>query len=263
MAREPKLPLTALRQKHVVDGRPVPGWLEQALEDDPRRGAQTLLASIRKKRRANRAEGQRLARMLRYETPLWGQGLKHIAGVDEAGMSPLAGPVVAAAVILPQGCKIRHVDDSKKLNAAVRDQLASEIKARAIAYAVGQVTPEEIDRLNIYHAGLLALRRAVEGLPQTAEFLLVDARPIALPIPQENIIKGDAKSLSIAAASIIAKTSRDNLMCDYDSAFPGYGFAKHKGYPVKQHVEALQRLGPTPIHRRSFRHVQEALRAHG
>ncbi len=198
--------------------------------------------------------------MLRYEREQWDRGLIHVAGVDEAGMSPLAGPVVAAAVVLPRGAKIRDVDDSKRLSPEVRDRLAQEIRAVAIAWAVGQADPSEIDRYNIHNAGLLAMERAVAGLGLRPQHVLVDgrARP-RLSAPMEAIIKGDQKSLSIAAASILAKTTRDAQMIAYDEEFPGYGFAQHKGYPVKAHADALQRLGALPIHRRSFAAVREAL----
>jgi ribonuclease HII len=198
--------------------------------------------------------------MLRYETALWQTGVAHIAGVDEAGMSPLAGPVAAAAVILAPGTRIAEVDDSKRLDVEQRDRLAPVIKQQAVAWAVAFAEVDEIDEINIYWAGLLAMRRAVEALAPAAQHLLIDGRKLAeLPLPQQRIIKGDAKSLSIAAASILAKTARDARMQQLDAAYPGYGFAKHKGYPVNAHVRALRRLGACPIHRRSFAPVREAL----
>jgi ribonuclease HII len=163
-------------------------------------------------------------------------------------------------VVLRPGTRIAHVDDSKKLDAAERERLAVEIKASAEAWAIGWATVEEIDRLNIYWAGLLAMRRAVDGLGVRPEHLLVDARRLAeLPIPQARIVKGDAKSLSIAAASILAKTSRDATMRELDETYPGYGFRRHKGYPVKDHVAALERLGACDAHRRSFGPVRVVL----
>ncbi len=175
-------------------------------------------------------------------------------------MSPLAGPVVAGAVILAPGTRLIGVDDSKKLDAATRERLAAEIKERAVAWAAGVVSHEEIDEINIYRAGLLAMRRAVERLSLVPEELLIDARKLPeLPMPQRAIIKGDTLSLSIAAASIIAKTTRDRMMVELDQEYPGYGFAKHKGYPVKAHVEALERIGVSPVHRRSFAPVKKAL----
>ncbi len=252
--------LAELRRRHVDEGRPLPQELEAALREDLRQGARSLLAAIDKRRRANRAEGQRLRHMLRFEQEVWATGVTRIAGVDEAGMSPLAGPVVAGAVILPIGFRLAGVDDSKKLDARERERLAPEIKAQAIAWGVGIVSHEEIDHLNIYRAGLLALRRAVEALSPVPEYLLIDARKLKeLEIPQRSIVRGDSLSLSIAAASIIAKTTRDAMMVELDGRYPGYGFAKHKGYPVTEHVEALSRLGVCAIHRRSFGPVRKAL----
>lgn len=252
--------LSELRAQYVDEGRPLPRELEAQLKDDPRAGAQKLLEAIERRRTKNRAEGQRLRKMLRFETVLWESGIERIAGVDEAGMSPLAGPVVAGAVILPRDARIARVDDSKKLDAKTREETVIEIKARAIAWAVGIVSPEEIDRINIYRAGLLAMRRAVENLSHAPQALLVDARKLPeIPLPQQAIIKGDTLSLSIAAASIVAKTTRDAILVELDGKYPGYGFARHKGYPVREHYEALQRLGATEVHRRSFRPVREVL----
>ena len=202
---------------------------------------------------ANRRAGQRLRYLLRRERELWAEGKRHIAGIDEAGMGPLAGPVVAAAVIFPPEAGLRGVRDSKRLTPARREELAALIRRLALAHCVVEVHPAEIDNLNIYQAGLVARRRAVEGLAVCPEHILVDARRIhGLKIPQEAIIRGDAKCYAIAAASILAKTTRDALMVGYDSASPGYGFAAHKGYPTTAHRQALRRLGPSPIHRRSF-----------
>lgn len=252
--------LTELRQRYLVEGRPLDAAAARALAEDPRAGARVILDAINQRRSANRSEGQRLRTMLRYETALWKSGIIHIAGVDEAGMSPLAGPVVAAAVIFEPGTRIAGVDDSKKLDAATRDELAREIKAKAIAWCVGYAHVEEIDTINIYWAGLLAMQRAVEGLGKPAQHLLIDARRLKdIALPQQAIVKGDAKSLSIAAASILAKTARDAVMADYETRYPGYGFAQHKGYPVSAHVAALAQLGACPIHRRSFAPVREVL----
>jgi len=215
---------------------------------------------IRGRREKNRSEGQRLRNLLRFEVELWDAGHLHVAGVDEAGMAPLAGPVVAAAVILPHRYKLRGIDDSKMLDAETRERMALELKREAVAWAVGVAEVEEIDRLNIYHAGLLALRRALLGLATTPTFVLVDARRIPeCSVPQRGIVHGDALSLTIAAASILAKTTRDAHMADLDGRFPGYGFAAHKGYPTPQHEAALRALGACPIHRRSFAPVRQAL----
>lgn len=257
-------PLAELRRRHVTEEKPVPQALLAALSDDPRKGARDLLAAIEKKRAENRGEGQRLRKMLAFETALWSSGISHVAGVDEAGMSPLAGPVSAAAVVLRPGTRIPGVDDSKKLRPAERARLATIIREEAVAYAVCLVHHEEIDRINIYHAGLLAMTRAVQALAVTPEHLLVDARTLrAVELPQQGIIKGDAKSLSIAAASILAKTTRDAHMETMDALYPGYGFKQHKGYPVKAHYAALTKLGPCAIHRRSFPSVASPRDAQG
>jgi ribonuclease HII len=253
-------PLAEIRRRYVEGGRPLPRWIEAALRTDRRAAAQAILAAIDDRRRENRSEGQRLRRLLRFEREIWASGVTRIAGVDEAGMSPLAGPVVAGAVILPKGYRLRGVDDSKKLGPRERERLVVAIQRAALGWAVGIVEPEEIDRIRIYRAGLLAMRRAVEALQPAPEFLLIDARTLPeVLIPQRGIVHGDALSFSIAAASIIAKTTRDAIMERYDREFPGWGFAKHKGYPVPEHIAAIERLGVCPIHRRSFRHVRRAL----
>jgi ribonuclease HII len=251
-----------LRERFVDRARPVPKGLVEALEADTRQGAHNLAKLIRERWRKNRAEGQRLHNLLRFEIDLWQQGFSMIAGVDEAGMAPLAGPVVAGAVILPKNYKLKKLNDSKQiLDSDVRDELAQQIKADAVVWSVGIAEVEEIDTINIYHAGLLAMRRAVEGLTQQPDFILVDARRIPhCATPQRGIIKGDTLSASIAAASIIAKTTRDAIMTGFDSIHPGYNFATHKGYPTPEHCRCLKELGATPIHRRSFARVREALR---
>lgn len=204
--------------------------------------------------RANRRAGQKLRRLLERERELWDEGRLRIAGVDEAGMGPLAGPVVAAAVIFRPGHGLRGVNDSKKLSEIRRIELADEIRREAVAWTVIEIEPEEIDRINIFRAGLEAMRRAVEALAPAPDYLLVDGRnpvPRAL-LPQEQVIGGDARCHAIAAASILAKTARDDRMQRLDREFPGYGFAGHKGYPTAAHRDAIRRLGPCPVHRRSF-----------
>lgn len=253
------LAVAELRRVFLLDGEPLSEECRAALAGDRRAGARAVLAAVERQHRENRAEGQRLRSLLRYEAELWERGVARIAGVDEAGMGPLAGPVVAAAAVLPRDFRPRGLDDSKKLDGRERERLAAEVKGAA-AWAVGLASPEEIDRLNIYRAGLLAMRRAVEGLPVRPEHLLVDARRIPeLRIPQQGIVKGDGKSLSIAAASVIAKTTRDALMVELDAAHPGYGLARHKGYAAPEHLAALRERGPSPCHRRSFAPVKELL----
>ncbi len=250
-----------LRELFLERNRPVPKGFLDALEMDARHGAKHLAKRIRDRYRSNRSEGQRLHTILRFEIELWAQGYSFVAGVDEAGMAPLAGPVVAGAVILPQNYKLRGLNDSKKiLDPEMREELALQIKQDAVCWSYGFAEVEEIDKINIYHAGLLAMQRAVNGLSCLPDFVLVDARKIPqCPAPQRGIIRGDALSASIAAASIIAKTTRDAHMLEMDRQYEGYGFASHKGYPTPEHCRALKELGALPIHRRSFGRVRQAL----
>jgi ribonuclease HII len=250
-----------LNDLFINRNRPVPKGLLEALEGDSRQGAHQLARRIRNRYRSNRAEGQRLHFLLRFEIELWAEGFNFVAGVDEAGMAPLAGPVVAGAVILPRNYKLRGLNDSKKiLDAEKRDELALQIKHDALCWSVGFAEVEEIDKINIYHAGLLAMQRAVQGLSSQPDYVLVDARRIPnCSYPQRGIIKGDALSASIAAASILAKTTRDAHMLEQDKLYSGYGFSSHKGYPTPEHCRALETLGALPIHRRSFARVRQAL----
>jgi ribonuclease HII len=249
-----------LRERYLERGRPLPRSLQAELRADPRAGVAAVLEAIESRHRSRRRESQRVARLCRFERELQAQGFARVAGIDEAGMSPLAGPVVAGAVVLPLGYRRVGIDDSKKLSAEQREELAVHIKREALAWAIGVVEPEEIDRINIYRAGLLAMRRAIEALCEQPDYLLIDARSLKeLPIPQRGIVRGDSQSISIAAASIVAKTSRDARMVELDQRFPGYGFARHKGYPVHEHVRAIAALGVCDQHRRSFAPVRAAL----
>lgn len=188
-----------------------------------------------------------------YEQSAASQGYCRIAGMDEAGRGPLAGPVVAAAVILNPGKKILGVDDSKKLSPSKRQRLKMEIEEKAVAVSVGIVDVETIDRINILEATKLAMKKALEGLEPAADFVLIDALTLPdLTVAQYPIIKGDALSASIAAASIVAKETRDDMMRVYGELYPEYGFAKHKGYGTKDHIDAIRAYGPSPLHRRSF-----------
>lgn len=200
-------------------------------------------------------ESQRLLKLISFESELWKEGKKHIAGLDEAGRGPLAGPVVAAAVIFPAGnVNITGLNDSKKLSALQRERLEIEIKAKALCFAVSSASHLEIDRYNILQATKLAMVRAINKLSLRPEHLLIDAITLqGVELPQLAIVKGDSLSASIAAASILAKCYRDRLMISFDKIFPQYGFAKHKGYPTVIHYTALKSFGPCPIHRRSFR----------
>lgn len=197
------------------------------------------------------AERERLELMKEYEYRY--AACKDICGIDEAGRGPLAGPVVAGAVVLPPDCEILFLNDSKKLSEKRREELFWEIQEKAVTWSVGIVGPDVIDEINILQATYQAMRQAMAGLSLTPELLLVDAVTIPdVDILQEPIVKGDAKSVSIAAASILAKVSRDHMMAEYDTLFPEYGFAKHKGYGTAAHIAALKELGPCPIHRRTF-----------
>ena len=201
------------------------------------------------------------------EQKTWEQGYRFIAGIDEVGRGPLAGPVVAAAVILsPQNNSswLSQVRDSKKLTAKKREFLSSCIHDEAVAVSIGSVPPEMIDSVGILPATKMAMRFAVEGLIVSPDFLLIDAVVLAeVSIPQKSIIKGDSLSLSIAAASIVAKVHRDRLMKEYDRQYPGYGFLRNKGYPTSEHLLNLRNMGHCPIHRKSFAHVREARECDG
>lgn len=256
----PELRLSEIRARYVELDRPLPTALELALRADPRAGARAILRAVERRRKARRGEGQRLRWMLEFERELWKRDIVMVAGVDEAGMSPLAGPVAAAAVVLKPDWRAPGINDSKQVPPERRAELALLIKREARAWAVAFVEPDEIDRINIYWAGIAAMRRAVEALGIVPGHLLIDARTLRdVPIEQTRIVKGDERSLSIAAASILAKTERDARMLEHDRSYPGYGFARHKGYPVREHVAALQQRGACPIHRRSFAPVREAL----
>jgi ribonuclease HII len=197
--------------------------------------------------------GKKQVPTLEFEEVCWGQGFEHVAGVDEAGRGPLAGPVVAAAVILPKGLSLEGVNDSKKLSAKQREVLFHEIREHALSVGVGIVSHEVIDRINIYQASILAMRKAVEKLSILPSIVLADGNSFKHETWRyQNIIDGDAKSVTIAAASVIAKVTRDSLMLEYHEQFPLYGFDRHKGYGTKFHVEALRQYGMCPIHRRSF-----------
>jgi ribonuclease HII len=187
-----------------------------------------------------------------------------LAGVDEVGRGPLAGPVVAAAVILDPARPVAGLADSKKLSEKRREELALEIRECALAWALGRAEVEEIDRLNILHASLLAMQRAVQGLDLAPEMALIDGnRCPTLDCPAQAVVRGDSLVPAISAASIIAKVSRDREMVELDARFPGYGFARHKGYPSPMHLQALRELGVLPIHRRSYAPVRQALEIHG
>ena len=190
---------------------------------------------------------------LEYENEKYAQGFSAVCGCDEAGRGPLCGPVVAAAVILPRNLIIEGLDDSKKLTEKKRERLFDIICEKAVAYAVAEASPEEIDEINILNASMLAMRRAVDALSVKADFALIDGNcSRGFEIPTETVVKGDAKSYSIAAASILAKVTRDRICIQQDREYPEYNIAKHKGYPTKDHMDAVRKYGPAPIHRKTF-----------
>ena len=216
-----------------------------------RQGVQSFLKTQEKKLEQYREELARLETISRYEKEYDGYG--YVCGIDEVGRGPLAGPVVAGAVILPKDCRILYINDSKKLSAKKREELFDEIQKQAVAIGIGLVPHDRIDEINILQATYEAMRMAIANLKVKPGVLLNDAVTIpGVDIPQVPIIKGDAKSISIGAASIMAKVYRDRMMIEYDKMYPGYGFASNKGYGSKEHMEALQKIGPSPIHRQSF-----------
>lgn len=220
-------------------------------ETDQRAGVQKLVMQAKKCLQALQQERQRIEHLKVYEKQYENKG--YVCGIDEAGRGPLAGPVVAGAVILPKDCNILYINDSKKLSAAKREELYGVIMEQAVAVGVGIVGPARIDEINILQATYEAMRQAIQNLSVTPDILLNDAVTIpGVAIRQVPIIKGDAKSISIGAASIIAKVTRDRLMLEYDRIMPEYGFASNKGYGSAEHIAALKKYGPSPIHRRGF-----------
>lgn len=225
--------------------------LREVYREDDRSGVRKLTEKSRKAEEALRTEKLRMEHMMEYERKY--EHLGYLCGIDEVGRGPLAGPVVACAVILPKDHEILYLNDSKKLSAKKREELYEVIQKEAVSIGVGMASPARIDEINILQATYEAMRQAVSKLSVCPQLLLNDAVTIPqIEIPQVPIIKGDAKSASIAAASIVAKVTRDRLMVEYDKAMPGYGFASNKGYGSSEHIEALKKYGPSPIHRASF-----------
>lgn len=223
----------------------------KAYEDDERTGVKKLVAQAKKRALDYEKELIRIEDLCRYEKEYRDYDL--ICGIDEVGRGPLAGPVVAGAVILPKDCRILYINDSKKLSAKKREELYDVINREAVAVGIGMVQQNVIDEINILNASYEAMRKAISSLSCQPDLLLVDAVRIpGLDIRQVPIVKGDAKSISIGAASIMAKVFRDRMMVQYDEIYPGYGFANNKGYGSKDHIQALRKLGPCPIHRKSF-----------
>ena len=223
---------------------------------DGRAGVQAAISKRKRELQKQVDEDLRLEKMLAYEKELYTQGIDLIAGVDEVGRGPLAGPVVAAAVILPENCKIPGLNDSKKIPKSKHKEIYEAVLQNAIAIGIGVKDNQVIDQVNIYEATKLAMMEAIGQLDPQPQHLLIDAMKLDLPIPQTSIIKGDANSLSIAAASIVAKVTRDQMMEEFDKEYPGYDFAQNAGYGTAKHLAGLDKLGVTPIHRRSFEPVK-------
>lgn len=223
---------------------------------DGRAGVQAAISKRKRELQKQVDEDLRLEKMLAYEKELYTQGIQLIAGVDEVGRGPLAGPVVAAAVILPENCKIPGLNDSKKIPKSKHKEIYEAVLQNAIAIGIGVKDNQVIDQVNIYEATKLAMMEAIGQLEPQPQHLLIDAMRLDLPIPQTSIIKGDANSLSIAAASIVAKVTRDQMMEEFDCEYPGYDFTQNAGYGTANHLAGLHKLGVTPIHRRSFEPVK-------
>ncbi|MCB7060827.1 ribonuclease HII [Streptococcus sp. 27098_8_148] len=223
---------------------------------DGRAGVQAAISKRKRELQKQVDEDLRLEKMLAYEKELYAQGIDLIAGVDEVGRGPLAGPVVAAAVILPKACKIPGLNDSKKIPKSKHKEIYEAVLQNAIAIGIGIKDNQVIDQVNIYEATKLAMMEAIGQLEPQPQHLLIDAMKLDLPIPQTSIIKGDANSLSIAAASIVAKVTRDQMMEEFDCEYPGYDFTQNAGYGTANHLAGLDKLGVTPIHRRSFEPVK-------
>ncbi|MGX4685973.1 ribonuclease HII [Vagococcus sp. JNUCC 83] len=233
--------------------------LFQEYASDERKGVQKIIEQTHNRLAKEKMLQEHFQEMTRYEKSAKQQGYKVIAGIDEVGRGPLAGPVVAAAVILPDDFDGVGINDSKQLSLKKRESFFDKIMAEALSVGIGFVDQEMIDQVNIYEATKLAMIEAVNKLSISADYLLIDAMRLPIDIPQESIIKGDANSISIASASIIAKVTRDRLMVEYDKEFPGYGFAKNAGYGTKEHLKQLDKEGITPIHRKSFEPIKSMI----
>jgi ribonuclease HII len=253
-----KLSVDEIRERYARADAPVSPQTLSRLKRDARHGVRQIYAALKKRHERDSAERTRLDAMLNFERVLWRAGVHHVAGVDEVGMGPLAGPVIAAAVVFPPHTELHGIDDSKKLDLEQRVDAERRIRAVASGIGIGRAEVAEIDTVNIYHAGLLAMRRAVEALPVPPQHVLVDARSIpGVDVPQNCFNKGDGLDFSIAAASIVAKVHRDGLMDELAREHPEYGFERHKGYCTPEHQDAIRRLGPCAIHRQSFTFIRE------
>lgn len=226
---------------------------------DERSGVKKAVLKRKKEIQAVIDEDARLEKMLEFEKDLFNKGIQLVAGIDEVGRGPLAGPVVAAAVVLPSGVKIAGLNDSKQIPKSKHEQVFQNVKDVALAIGVGVVDNNMIDKVNIYEATKIAMLEAIKNLNMIPEHLLIDAMKLDIPIKQTSIIKGDARSMSIAAASIIAKVTRDKMMKEYDLEYPGYDFGHNAGYGTKNHLNGLDNIGITPIHRKSFEPIKSMI----
>ena len=241
------------KQLKEVSYDELPNFLEE-IKKDSRIGVQKLVQKYERKYETYQVELKRIQEMSQYEKYYYQKGVKYIAGIDEAGRGPLAGPVVAAAVILPKDCFIMGINDSKKLSLIKREELFEIINKKALSIGIGIVDPQTIDRINILQATFEAMKKALDALSLKPELVLVDGNQNIpdISVPQEDIIKGDQKSISVAAAAIVAKVTRDRIMDKFHELYSEYGFNKHKGYGTKEHIEAIKKYGLCPIHRESF-----------
>ncbi|WMM31612.1 ribonuclease HII [Shouchella clausii] len=249
------VPIAAIRRK-LMDGSISHNELDE-LKKDQRKGVQELLKRYQAQQEKQQTLIQMHKQMWRYEQELKQRGYVAVCGVDEVGRGPLAGPVTACACILPDGFQLLGLTDSKKLSKAKREEYAKMISEQAVAYSIASVSAAEIDEINILQATKKAMTKAINGLSQKADHLLLDAVRLDVPIAQTSLIKGDAKSLSIAASSVLAKVWRDRYMEELAQTYPGYGFDTHAGYGTASHLQALRTYGMTPEHRKSFRPVLE------
>ncbi|MGR3763842.1 ribonuclease HII [Rossellomorea sp. NS-SX7] len=249
--------MTIKEIKSLVDQMSEDDPLFEQLHKDKRKGVQKIIENYNRNKQRLKKEKEEFVKLTVFEQKLYGEGFSLIAGIDEVGRGPLAGPVVAAAVILPKDFYLAGLNDSKKLSESKRNEYFDVIRKNAHSIGIGMIEAEEIDSINIYEATKKAMHHAIADLDCNPDYLLIDAMKLQTPYPQESIIKGDSKSISIAAASIIAKVTRDRLMKEYAVKYPGYGFGQNAGYGTKEHLDGLREKGVTPIHRRSFAPVKD------
>ncbi len=248
--------ITEIKEKLQQESVTEEEW--NVLQQDERKGVQALIRSYKNKQLKKKREKENFEVMLNFERELWSKGIQFVAGVDEVGRGPLAGPVVAGAVIIDESFYIEGLNDSKQLSEKKRNYFFEQIKEQAVAYSIGMVDHEMIDKINIFQATKLAMKEAIANLPIKPNSLLIDAVKLPeIPIHQQSIVKGDQRSVSIAAASILAKVTRDSYMKEIDKEYPQYQFASNMGYGTKDHVEALREYGPSPYHRLTFGQVKE------